>query len=156
MKQNKSKKVDGVDLPPSSFAYVGDEQDTNTWKLPIHFPSSESKSINHIKNALTRFDETKGIPDSERRTVWLTLAGAAKAYGLRVEPKEFQSIEARPVDKQNSHQAETETKSVGLELKAIELQLTRANGMSDYAEIAAIIANADRRTDAILKSLRLL
>jgi hypothetical protein len=84
-KMSKTKKVDGVDLGPSSFAYVGDESDTNTWKLPIHFPGDERKTANHIKNALARFAETGGIPECERVSTWLILFGAARSHGIPVQ-----------------------------------------------------------------------
>ena len=86
---SKTKKVDGVDLGPSSFAYVGDESDTNTWKLPIHFPGDERKTANHIKNALARFAETGGIPECERVSTWLILFGAARSHGIPVERGQF-------------------------------------------------------------------
>jgi len=83
---SKTKKVAGVDLSASSFAFVGDENDTSTWKLPIHFPGDIGKTRNHIKNALERFATTK-IPDEQRADVWRTIAGAAKAHGIRVGPQ---------------------------------------------------------------------
>jgi HK97 family phage prohead protease len=80
----KTKKVAGVDLPASSFAYVGDESDTSTWKLPIHFPGDDTKTVNHIKDAIGRFPQTKGIPNSEKSAVWHKIVGAAKAHGIKV------------------------------------------------------------------------
>jgi hypothetical protein len=132
MKQTKTKKVDGVDLWPPSFAYVGDPEDTNSWKFPIHFPSDEAKTRNHIKNGLHRFDDMKNIPQNERATVWLTLIGAAKAHGVKVEQK---------------------PKRLEAEIKAVELN--KANTVLTDAELALVIADADRRTDAMLRSLGL-
>src|SRR6202789_2607833 len=40
----KTKTVAGVKLPASSFAHVGDENETSTWKLPIEFPGDEKKT----------------------------------------------------------------------------------------------------------------
>ena len=80
----KTKKVAGVDLPLSSFAFVGDENEPSTWKLPIYVPGNVSLSRNLLKSALFRFADTKDIPASERQTVALTLNGAAKAMGIRV------------------------------------------------------------------------
>jgi hypothetical protein len=78
-----TKRVDRFDLGPESFAYVGDEKDTSTWKMPIHFPGDNEKTINHIKNAFFHFTITK-IPDGERASVWRILAGCAKAHGIPV------------------------------------------------------------------------
>jgi hypothetical protein len=80
----KTKKVHGVDLSASSFAFVGDVEDPKTWKLPLYFPNDTAKTINHIKNALFRFADTKEIPDAARTETWRTIAGAAKAHGIRV------------------------------------------------------------------------
>jgi hypothetical protein len=90
----KTRKVDGVQLWPSSFAYVGDESDTSTWKLPIHFPGDEAKTRNHIKSGLHRFDEMTGIPDTERASLRLILFGAARSHGIPVERRQFsQSVD---------------------------------------------------------------
>jgi hypothetical protein len=85
MKKGITKKVDGCDLSSRSFAYIGDESDTSTWKLPIYFPSDEAKTKNHIKNALVRFAETGGIPECERASAWLILFGAARSHGIPVQ-----------------------------------------------------------------------
>src|SRR5258708_2552678 len=86
---SKTKKVDKVDLPASSFAYVGNPEDTSTWKLPIHFPGCEAKTVNHIKNALYRFDTAHGIPNDEYISTWFTLCGAAIAHGITVDRAKF-------------------------------------------------------------------
>jgi len=86
----KTKSTAGVDLKPSSFAYVGDVNDTKTWKLALHVPGDARKTVNLIKNALVRFDECKEIPDSEKHSVWLKIAGAAQAHGIKVEQEEPQ------------------------------------------------------------------
>ena len=79
---SKTKKVDGVDLPASSFAYVGDPDKTDTWKLPIDFPGDDEKSKSHIRNALARFSQTEGIPESERAAVLAKIHAAAKKHGI--------------------------------------------------------------------------
>jgi len=58
----KTKKIAGhFDLPSSSFAYVGDVEDTSTWKLPIFAPGNMPLSRNLLKSALFRFADTKDI-----------------------------------------------------------------------------------------------
>lgn len=88
-REGKTKKVDGSDLPASCFAYVGDKEDTSTWKLPIHFPGDVEKTKTHIQNALARFNQTKGIPDGEKEKVWHRIVGAAKAHGIEVKDEEM-------------------------------------------------------------------
>lgn len=78
----KTKRVDGVDLPASCFAYVGDPERTETWKLPINFPGDDAKTKTHIRNALARFGQTQGIPASERTAVLARIHAAAKKHGI--------------------------------------------------------------------------
>jgi len=80
----KTKCVAGIDLLPEAFAFCGDVEEPATWKLPLFFRGNEALTRNHIKNALHRFADTKGIPDSERAEVWRLIAGAAKAHGIKV------------------------------------------------------------------------
>lgn len=83
----KTKRVAGEDLPSSAFAYVGDSNDTGTWKLPIKF-SSEEKTKRHIRNALARFNQTQGIPDGEKAKVKAKIVAAAKKHGIDVGDEE--------------------------------------------------------------------
>lgn len=107
-----TKKVHGVDLPASSFAYVGDENDTKTWKLPLYFPNDAAKTINHIKNASFRFADTKEIPDAARAETWRTITGAAKAHGIRVGPQ------PEPVAKNAETKPPAATGEMEVDLKA--------------------------------------
>jgi hypothetical protein len=135
MKNLKTKKVAGVDLSASSFAYVGDVRDTNTWKLPIHFPGDQTKTTNHIKDALGRFSQTLAIPDEHREMVRHTIAGAAKAHGIKVEDS-F----SRPATKTQETEAEI---AMQRELKKLK------------AELGGMEAIEDFRADAFLKALGL-
>src|SRR6185437_6813361 len=86
--KGKTKRVAGEDLPSSAFAYVGDPDKTETWKLPIKF-SSDAKTKSHIRNALARFNQTQGIPSGERARVHARIVAAAKKHGIDVsEEKE--------------------------------------------------------------------
>lgn len=73
----KTKRKGGEDLHASDFAYVGDAQDPSTWKLPIHDAA-------HARNALARFDQTQGIPASEKSAVLAKIKSAAKKFGVDV------------------------------------------------------------------------
>lgn len=79
----KTKRVAGEDLTSDCFAYVGDKDDTSTWKLPIKF-STDEKTKSHIRNALARFNQTKGIPAGEKDKVKAKLEAAAKKHGIDV------------------------------------------------------------------------
>lgn len=71
----KTKRVGGKDLPASSFAYVGDPERTETWKLPIH-------DAPHVRNALARLNQTEGIPSDKMAGVKKKIMRAAKRYGI--------------------------------------------------------------------------
>ncbi len=86
----KTKRVAGEDLGPGAFAYVGDENDTSTWKLPIKF-STDAKTKSHIQNALARFNQTKGIPAGEKAKVKAKILAAAKAHGIHAAENEKNS-----------------------------------------------------------------
>lgn len=84
-KDTKTKRVAGVDLPSHCFAYVGDPEKTETWKLPIEFPGDDKKTKSHIRNALARFSATQGIPEGERDKVKAKIEAAARAHGIEVD-----------------------------------------------------------------------
>lgn len=87
----RTKRVDGVDLTADCFAYVGDPERTETWKLPIKFPGDEEKTKSHIRNALARFSQTQGIPESEKPKVLAKIDAAAKKYGIDVSDKAIEA-----------------------------------------------------------------
>lgn len=82
-----TKRVDGEDLEAGAFAYVGDPEKTDTWKLPIKF-STDERTKSHIRNAIARFGQTKGIPADKKAGVWRKIAAAAKKYGIHVAGEE--------------------------------------------------------------------
>ncbi len=71
----KTKSIGGTDVPASGFAYVGDPEKTDTWKLPIH-------DCSHAQNALARFGQTEGIPAGDRAKVARKIVAKAKSCGF--------------------------------------------------------------------------
>lgn len=86
-KKVRTKSVDGKNLPASAFAYVGDPEKTETWKLPIH-------DANHARNALARFNQTQGIPAAEKAGVLKKIKAAAKKFGIEVSDDDNRALEA--------------------------------------------------------------
>jgi hypothetical protein len=86
--RTKTKKVSGIDLGPSCFAFVGNLEDTNSWKLPIYVPGNPDLTRNLISSALERFMQVK-LPEAERLGLFLVLAGAAKAHGIKLRAHQF-------------------------------------------------------------------
>lgn len=85
VKNAKTKRVDDEDLPPAAFAWVGDPSKPATWKLPIHF-STPAKSADHIRDALSRFDQTQDIPEAEKPKVLARIRAAADSHGIKAAP----------------------------------------------------------------------
>jgi len=142
---NKTKAAAGVQLPASSFAYVGDPEDTSTWKLPIHFPGDVEKSLNCLKSALVRFDSV-AIPEAERESVWHFLRGAAAAHGVAVERRAFAS-EAPGASLTIEAQATPSTK--------VEEESNEDRPILSETELSELTALADLRAELFLKSLGL-
>lgn len=92
IKEKKTKRVAGEDLTADCFAYVGDKDDTSTWKLPIKF-SSDAKTKSHIRNALARFNQTQGIPAGEKAKVKAKIVAAAKKHGIEVTERSKKCVE---------------------------------------------------------------
>jgi uncharacterized protein len=84
----KTKRVDGADLTDDCFAFVGDPDKVATWKLPIKFPGDEEKTKRHIRNAIARFGQTKGIPADKKDAVWKKIVAAAKKYDIKVSEED--------------------------------------------------------------------
>lgn len=70
-----TKSVGGVEHPASDFAYVGDPDEVGTWKYPI-FDAS------HAQNALSRWGQEEGIPESEKPKVFARIKAAARRHGI--------------------------------------------------------------------------
>lgn len=75
----KTWKVDGDELSLDAFAY----RDKDKPKLPIKF-STDEKTKSHIRNALSRYNQTD-MPDAEeKKKAWSRIVAAAKANDIKV------------------------------------------------------------------------
>jgi hypothetical protein len=79
----KTKKVAGEDLASSAFLIVGDVEKTETWHLPVKF-STDDKTKRHIKSALARINQVKGITDEQRESARKKLYALAGQHGIDV------------------------------------------------------------------------
>lgn len=84
--EEKEKTVDGEVLHASDFLIVGNADDPETWKLPVHF-STEEKTKSHIRNALARFDQLEGVSDAEKTEAHAKLVKLAQEHGIDVDDK---------------------------------------------------------------------
>lgn len=86
----KTKRVDGEDLTADAFLIVGDKNDTSTWKLPVKF-STEAKTASHLRNALARFGQLKGVSQEEKDVAWKKLVSLCKKHDIEVSDEEQKS-----------------------------------------------------------------
>jgi len=138
----KTKRVAGEDLTASAFAYVGDPDDTSTWKLPIKF-STEAKTKRHIRNALARFNQTEGIPSEKRDAVHAKLVAAAKEHGIDVEAtKALMSDIRKTLGKMFRVKVNRSMKNAAAykKLSGADDDMTRlAKGMYEVSQLAALL-----------------
>lgn len=87
--EKRTKKVDGFELTANRFAFVGDENNTSTWKIPLDFPDVE-KSKSHVRNAPSRFAHAKGIPEEQRSKVWKKIIDAARRLEIKFSEEDKQ------------------------------------------------------------------
>lgn len=93
LKKVRTKRVDGEDLPASSFLIVLDPERTATWNLPVKF-STEAKTKTHLRDALARFNQLKNVPQDVKDKAWKKLVSLAEAHDIDVnaEQKVFRAV----------------------------------------------------------------
>jgi hypothetical protein len=66
-------------LPKSTFAFPDERKE----------PLPDAK---HVRNAIARFDQVKGVTDAERDRAWNRIRKAAKKFGVKVEEKDWHEL----------------------------------------------------------------
>ncbi len=66
-------------MPDNAFAFP-DEQ-----KEPIH-------DAEHVRNAIARFNQLRGVTDSERDAAWKRILSAAKKFHVEVEESDWRDL----------------------------------------------------------------
>jgi len=67
-------------LPDEKYAFPQEE------KEPIH-------DAEHVRNAVARFNQVKGVTDSERDAAWHRILRAAKKFGVDVEERDWRDLQ---------------------------------------------------------------
>jgi hypothetical protein len=52
------------------------------------FPKQRKEPLenaSHVRNAVARFDQVKGVTEAERRAAWKRIQSAAKRYGVELK-----------------------------------------------------------------------
>jgi hypothetical protein len=71
------------DLPESVFAFPKQRKEPLT-------------DAAHVKNALARFDQVKGVSDDERDLAFANIKKAAEHYGVDIEEKDWRELGKKP------------------------------------------------------------
>lgn len=77
-------------LPRQTFAFPKERKEPLTDK-------------EHVKNALARFDQVKGVSDSERKTAFQRIKRAAKKEHLDVNETNYRQLGKRPHTRNAAH-----------------------------------------------------
>ena len=59
------------------------------------FPKERTEPLNdaeHVRNAMARFDQVKGVSDDERDEAWKRIKSAAKKHGVEVHEKSWREL----------------------------------------------------------------
>jgi cell division protein FtsX len=54
------------------------------------FPKEEKEPLNdasHVRNAIARFNQVKGVTQEEREAAWKRITSAAKKFGVEISEK---------------------------------------------------------------------
>ena len=70
---------DRKDLAPRQFAFPKQR------KEPL-------EDASHVRNAIARFDQVKGVSDDERDEAWQRIKAAAKKYDVEVEAGSWREL----------------------------------------------------------------
>jgi hypothetical protein len=75
-------KLDAADrkaIDPRQFAFPKER------KEPL-------ENATHVRNAIARFNQVKGVSDAERDAAWKRILAAAKKFGVEVHEKSWREI----------------------------------------------------------------
>lgn len=59
------------------------------------FPAKKKEPIGdarHVRNAVARFNQVKGVSDSERDAAWRRIRAAARRYGVDIEVRGWRQL----------------------------------------------------------------
>jgi acyl-CoA reductase-like NAD-dependent aldehyde dehydrogenase len=59
------------------------------------FPKERKEPLNdasHVRNAVARFDQVKGVSDKERDEAWKRIKSAAKEHGVELHEKSWREL----------------------------------------------------------------
>ncbi|MGE0600474.1 MAG: DUF6582 domain-containing protein [Dehalococcoidia bacterium] len=82
--------ADRDNLPDSAYAFPEQRKEPMT-------------DADHVRNALARFDQVKGVSDDDRELAFANIKKAAKHYDIEVAEDSWKDLGKRPHTKNPSH-----------------------------------------------------
>jgi hypothetical protein len=82
--------ADREKLPDSAYAFPGKRKEPLT-------------DAQHVRNALARFDQTKGVTDDERDQAFQNIKAAAKHYDIDVAETNWRQLGKKPHTPNQAH-----------------------------------------------------
>jgi hypothetical protein len=70
------------------------------------FPAKRKEPLNdasHVRNAIARFDQTKGVTDKEREEAFQHIKTAAKKYGVEMTETSWKQLGHKPHTANSAH-----------------------------------------------------
>jgi hypothetical protein len=63
------------------------------------FPKERKEPLEdakHVRNAVARFNQVKGVSDAERDAAWKRIEAAARKFGVELEERSWRDLKAPP------------------------------------------------------------
>jgi hypothetical protein len=67
-------------------------------KSQFAFPKEEKEPLedaSHVRNAVARFNQVKGVSDAERDAAWKRIEAAARKFDVKLEEKSWRELKAK-------------------------------------------------------------
>lgn len=72
-----------------------DEERDNLPSSAFAFPKERKEPIcdaGHVRDAVARFDQVKGVTDDERDAAWKRIRAAARKYGVQIHERGWRQL----------------------------------------------------------------
>ncbi|WP_031495319.1 DUF6582 domain-containing protein [Bryobacter aggregatus] len=79
------------------MAKLTTEQRKHIPEKQFAFPEAEKEPLEnaaHVRNAVARFNQVKGVSDAERDAAWRRIEAAAKKFGVTLQEKSWKDLPA--------------------------------------------------------------
>ena len=119
------------DLPATVFAFPNQRKEPMT-------------DAPHVRNAIARFDQVRGVSDSERDVAFANIKKAAKHYGVEMGEKDWKSLGRRP----STGRPASARKASARKAAATRARRGTGRGTTPARERGAVRAAATRKENA--------